>query len=89
MIRYECDRCAAPLSANAPDRFILKMEIYAAAGVVDLDADAATDAKEGLSAVLDQLRRADPDEIEDQTYRAFRFDLCDACRRAFIAKPLG
>jgi len=51
------------------------MEIYAAAGVVDLDADAATDAKEGLSAVLDQLRRADPDEIEDQTYRAFRFDL--------------
>ena len=87
MIRYECDRCGAPLSANAPDRFIVKMEIYAAAGPVDLDAEA--DTQTGLNAVLEQLRRADPGEMEDRTYRSFRFDVCDACRRTLIAKPLG
>ena len=89
MIRYECDKCGRRMSADDVQRFIVKMEIYAATGHVDLDV-AADDADPGaLTRVIESLRRADPDEIEDQTYRAFRFDVCDPCRSALLAHPFG
>ena len=65
MIRYECDKCGARLTANDANRFIVKMEVYAAAGHLEFDADAVENASEELDALLSQLRSADPDEIED------------------------
>ncbi len=89
MIRYECDKCGRPLGANDAGRFIVKLEVYAAAGHVDLELDADTSPDRQLSKVLDELARADPDEVEDQTYRSFRFDVCDACRAVLLANPLA
>ena len=42
-----------------------------------------------LEQVLNHLATADPDEIEDQTYRSFRFDVCDACRQKLLSRPMG
>ncbi len=86
MIRYECDKCGAALSANDARRYIVKLEVYAAAGHVDLD-----DATDGatLTDVLQELAAADPDEVEDQTYRSLRFDVCEKCRRVLLERPLG
>ena len=89
MIRYECDRCGAAMRANDAARFIVHLEIYAAAGHVDLDAEGAGDPRNELAGVMKALASADPDEIEDQTYRSLRFDVCDTCRRAVLARPLG
>lgn len=89
MIRYECDKCGAPLQPNDAQRFIVKMEIYAAAGPIDLDLDPLADTERELKAVLEELQNADPNEVEDQTYRSFRFDVCDTCRRILLEKPLG
>ena len=89
MIRYECDKCGRRLSANDPQRFIVKLEIYAAAGHVELDAESVSDPQRELGTIMDALALADPDEVEDQTYRSFRFDLCDACRRIVLSRPLG
>lgn len=89
MIRYECDRCGAAMGANDAQRYILRMEVFAAAGHIDLDADAEANPTQALDDVLRDLATADPDEVEDQTYRMLRFDLCNACRRALLAKPLG
>jgi len=89
MIRYACDKCGKRMGPNDPQRYIVKLEVYAAAGHIDVDSEGPTDARRELEAVLEQLATADPDEVEDQTYRSFRFDLCDACRRLLIAKPLG
>ncbi|HNQ24151.1 MAG TPA: hypothetical protein PKK06_13775 [Phycisphaerae bacterium] len=89
MIRYECDKCGAPLHANDPRRFIVKIEVYAAAGHIELDPEQTVDADAALKEVIEQLARANPDEVEDQTYRCLRFDLCDACRRQLLARPLG
>ncbi len=89
MIRYECDKCGRNMGPNDAQRFIVKMEIFAAAGHLDLDAEAATYDDTALAAVIESLKKADPDEIEDQTYRAFRFDVCDACRRILLDRPLG
>ncbi len=89
MIRYECDKCGRSMEPNDAQRFIVKMEIFAAAGHVDLDAVAATHDRNALANVIESLKKADPDDIEDQTYRAFRFDVCDACRRILLDRPLG
>jgi len=88
MIRYECDRCGTRMTANDPRRFIVKMEVYAAAGHVDLAADAEDDVPGALTEVIHALATADPDEVEDQTYRSFRFDVCDACRKHILSCPL-
>lgn len=77
------------MHANDSQRFIVRMEIYAAAGVLDLDKEGRGTSGASMQDVLAQLATADPDEIEDQTYRQLRFDLCDACRRVLLTKPLG
>ena len=89
MIRYLCDKCGASMGANDPQRFIVKFEIYAAAGPVDLAADSEKNLQGELASVLNHLATADPDEMEDQTYRSLRFDVCDTCRRKLLARPLG
>jgi len=89
MIRYECDRCGTALSANDANRFIVKLEVFAAASPIDASLDDTTNAGGQLQEVLEQLRNADPDEIEDKTYRSFRFDVCDNCRKHLIANPLS
>ncbi|MGB0716366.1 MAG: hypothetical protein ACPGXK_10835 [Phycisphaerae bacterium] len=89
MIRYECDKCGAVLGANDPQRFIVKMEVFAAAEHIELSPESTVNVSEELDQVLEQLRHADPDEVEDRTYRSFRFDLCDRCRRGLLTKPLG
>jgi len=88
MIRYQCDRCGAALSASDAGRFIVRLEIYAAAGPLDLS-ELSEHSKESVAEVIESLSRADPDDVEDRTYRNFRFDVCDACRQDLLKKPLG
>lgn len=89
MIRYECDRCGTKLAANDPKRYLVKIEVYAAAGPVEISAEEFEDTRRAIDDVLRQLAKADPNEIEDQTYRCLKFDLCDACRKLLLARPLG
>ena len=77
------------MDANDAQRFIVKLEVYAAAGHIDLGADSAADTRREMDDILNHLAVADPDEVEDQTYRSFRFDVCDACRRQLLSRPLG
>lgn len=88
MIRYECDKCGATLHANDSRRYIVKIEVYAAATHIDTSDEQLT-SQESLEDILAELRDADADDVEDQTYRALRFDLCDRCRRVLLHDPLG
>ncbi len=90
MIRFECDTCGASLGANDANRFIVRIEAFAAAGPLEFTADdLRADATSEIRKLIDQLHMADADEIEDQTYRSMRFDLCAACHRAYLKDPLG
>lgn len=89
MIRYECDKCGASVGANDSQRYIVRLEVFAADGNIDLDRQASEDPTTAISDLVRDLAKANPDEVEDQTYRMLRFDLCDACRRDLLARPLG
>ena len=90
MIRFECDKCGASLGPNDAERFIVRIEVFAAAGPIDLSAEDLTrDAASQMREIIESLEGADPNDVEDQTYRSLRFDLCVSCHRAYLQKPLG
>jgi hypothetical protein len=89
-IRYACDRCGRRLEADDPNRFVVKIEVFAAADPLTItDEDLARDHRGEIARLVRQLDRMTPDDVEDQTYRAFRYDLCPACHKAYLAAPLG
>jgi len=88
-IRYVCDGCGRVLEGDAPDRYVVKIEVFAAADqLVIRQEDLRRDHRAEIARLVEQLDRMHPDEIEDQTYRAFRFDLCRACHKEYIKKPV-
>jgi len=90
MIRYCCDGCGKMMSANDANRYIVRLEVFAAAeGLTISKEDLARDHQAEIEQIVNDLRQADPDQIEDQVYRLFRFDLCSACHRRYLANPLA
>lgn len=85
MIGYRCDVCGIRMSANDPNRYIVKIEAFAAAGPVEIThEDLRKDPKEEIRRLLDVLSRQSQDQIEDSVYRAFRYDLCTACHARLL-----
>ena len=90
MIRYRCDKCGCEMTANDPRRFVVKLEIYAAAAPLEFAQDElARDHTQEIQQLVDELHHANPDEVEDQTYRVLRFDLCRECQKRLLQRPLG
>lgn len=90
MIRYRCDGCGLDLARDGSNHFIVKIEAFAAAGRLEFtQTDVERDHGEAIVSLMAELARQHPDEIEDQVYRAFRFDLCPTCHRRFLASPLS
>lgn len=90
MIRYRCDGCDLDLEPDGSNHYIVKIEAFAAAGKIEItQRDLQRDHTEDIRRVLTDLERRSPDDIEDQVYRALRYDLCPDCHRQFLASPLA
>ena len=88
-VRYACDRCGCRLEPDDPNRFVVKVEVFAAADHLTItEEDLKRDHGAEIARLVKQLDRMDPDDIEDQTYRAFRFDLCRDCHRQYLRDPI-
>ncbi len=88
-ISYRCDMCDAKLAENSSERYIGKIEAYAAAAPLEItQADLEKDHQAEIRKTIEQLKNADLDEVEDGVYRSFHFDLCKACHRRYIRGPL-
>ncbi|MCG3181929.1 MAG: hypothetical protein BIFFINMI_04375 [Phycisphaerae bacterium] len=88
MIHYTCDLCGARLDGE-DQRFVVKIEVYASA---DEQSPSFPDDPDQLDYEIEQLTEsladADADEVEDATYRGFRFDLCRRCHNRYLSDPL-
>ena len=90
MIRFRCDGCGLDLARDGSNHYIVRIEAFAAAGKLEFtEQDAQRDHQAEIRRVLAQLASRPPDEIEDQVYRALRYDLCPACHRRFLENPLA
>ena len=90
VIRYRCDGCQQDLKRDGSNHFIVKIEAFAAAGSLEFtEEDLKRDHAADMEMIIRDLACTPPDEIEDQVYRSFRFDLCPQCRRAFLRNPMS
>ena len=90
MIRFRCDGCGTMLDSDGADRYIVSIEAYAAAGPLEFShEDIRRDHTAQIKDIIRQLDQADPDTVENQVYRRFRFDLCPRCHRRYLANPIG
>ncbi|MGR3304013.1 MAG: hypothetical protein ACUZ8I_16135 [Candidatus Scalindua sp.] len=93
MIHYNCDMCGKTLVLEEDDRYVVKIEIYAACDSMEVDDDEDLiddfdedddDDEEGEEA--DNL---EPEEIDGVEYKTFRYDLCSKCHSRYMQDPLS
>jgi hypothetical protein len=84
-----CDMCDKTLLVDEDARYIVKIQIYAAYDPMELTADdIRKDRSDEMARLLRRVADMDATELEDGVYRAFQFDLCPACQKAYLAQPL-
>jgi hypothetical protein len=90
MVHVTCDLCGKEIRAGEEQRFVLKIEVFAAAGTDQLtEEDLDEDHLEEISQLLaeEECGLAPSAEESATVYR--RYDLCAACRKRFLKDPLG
>ncbi len=90
MIHFTCDCCKRLIDLDHEVRYVVRMEVFAAADGGDTSMD---DDRDYLQEIEDMLNRDDMadevEEVEDELYQQARFDLCAECRDRFVSNPLG
>jgi hypothetical protein len=91
MLHVTCDLCGKHLAPGSDNRYVIKMEVFAAHDPAELtEADLDDDHMEAVSKLLrdadDNL--VDPDALAP-AYKKMRYDLCPGCHQKFLRDPLG
>lgn len=93
MIHYNCDMCGKSLVPEEDDRYVVKIEIYAACDSMeaDDDEDLIDDFEEDDDEEEDEeeVDNIDPEETDDVEYKTFRYDLCSKCHSRYMLDPLS
>jgi len=94
MIHYNCDMCGKSLVPEEEDRYVVKIEIYAACDSmeVDDDEDLINDLEEDddeEDEEENEVDNLDPEEIDGVEYKTFRYDLCSKCHSRYLQDPLS
>ena len=90
MIHFTCDLCGRALKPNEDTRYVVKVEVYAAHDPMEITSDQLDeDRQEEIEQLLDEMSDMDADDLEDQVYKTFRYDLCTGCHAAYLKDPLG
>jgi hypothetical protein len=89
MLHVTCDLCGKELMPGGEDRFIVKVEVFAAHDPAKItEADLEEDHLEAVSQLLrDDEGLVDPD-LSQPAYCHFRYDLCPECHKKFVRDPL-
>jgi len=81
--------CGKPLLVDSDVRYVVRIEVFAAYDPMELTAeDLRRDHMEEIRKLARDLSRAEPQELEDQVYKSFLFDLCPACQKEYLKSPL-
>jgi hypothetical protein len=89
MIHYTCDLCGKALLANEDTRYVVEIKVYAAYDPMEItEADLEKDQTEEVRELLDEMADMDAEDLEDQVYKTYQFDLCPACQAQYIKDPL-
>jgi hypothetical protein len=83
-----CDRCGQLIEEGAL-RYIAKIQVYAAYDPLNVDfADMRRDYTNEIKEILKRCEELSEEELMQDVYVDFQFDLCRACQRSYIKEPL-
>ena len=86
MMYFTCDQCGKQIRSGADDRFIIRIEVFAAEDTHMIsEADLDEDNMEAVSALLREME----DGATDEPNKQFRYDMCHECHKRFVQDPLG
>jgi hypothetical protein len=91
MLHVTCDLCGKELCPGQDERFVVKVEVFAAHDPAKItEADLDDDHMEAVSELLREMEDGQEDtDLADPVYRNFRYDLCPECHKRFLRDPLG
>ena len=89
MMHFSCDVCGKDMTPDGTERYVLKMEAFAAAPASLTDEDLETDHVEEMARMLCAMEAAEEEPELLPTCKKMRFDLCRGCFRKFVKDPLG
>ena len=80
MLIYLCDRCAQEIK-NGVGRYTLNAELFAAkTPIVFTEQDRNRNFRKEIDELIHQMESMNPDELCDEVYVTYQFDLCKPCR---------
>jgi len=89
MNHQTCDLCGRMLLTKSEVRYEVRIEVKAAYDPLEItDEDLKKDLRAEIARVLRQLEGISAAEAENEVYRQFDFDLCAACHRTYVKRPL-
>ena len=89
MLHVTCDLCGKELCPGQDQRFVVKVEVFAAhdpAGLTEDDLD--EDHMEAFSELLREMEEAKAEHVSPAAQH-LRYDLCANCRQRYLRDPLG
>jgi hypothetical protein len=90
MMHFTCDQCGKELRAGEDQRYVIKIEAFAAEDPAELtEADLDDDHMEAVSEMLQQLEDSDGELDLPAPSKQFRYDLCHDCHKRFCRDPLS
>jgi hypothetical protein len=82
--------CGKTLLAEEDTRYVVKVEVYAAYDPLEVtEKDLEADRSDEVQELLDEMADMDAEDLEDQVFKTFRFDLCPECHAAYLKDPLS
>lgn len=88
MLVYRCDGCGREMGAKDL-RYTVEIQVKAAYEEMEVSLmDLVRDHRQEILDLIEQMRHAAPETIEEQIYKRLKLDLCPSCQRAFLRSPL-
>ncbi|MFH1231965.1 MAG: hypothetical protein V1709_10770 [Planctomycetota bacterium] len=89
MFHFICDRCGKGLLIGEDVRYEVTVEIKSAYDPLELTRDdLRKNFNDEILRLLNQMKDKDPQELEDEVYKIFKFDICLKCQKEIIKNPL-
>jgi hypothetical protein len=84
-----CDMCGVRIEDDKL-RYALEMKVFAAYDTLKLGpADLARDYEVEIRNLVEEMKRMDPRQLEEDVSKQLSFDLCRTCHQKFLKNPLG
>ena len=88
-LRNRCDICDCVIAPHG--HYLVRIDVLADPSIPEVSSNELEeiDFDETFRSLIEQMENMSEDELQDQVFRRFRFNLCPTCQREFLANPLG